>query len=200
MKKPLLLLLMSEALKNRTGSWRTLRPAYVHKLPPCNNQCPAGEDIQGWLFYSGKRQLRKSLARHLTKTQPLFPACMGRVCYHTCEGACNRGCLDESVGINPLNASLATMLSRTDTLLLKPKKLSGKKVLLSVPVPPAFSCLPIGLKKGHDVTIKEGSPQAGGMMRYGIPKYRLPRHVLIKKSKEFLTSALSSNLTRPSWM
>ena len=89
MKKPFAITLdVGTSLENRTGSWRTLRPTYVHKLPPCNHQCPAGEDIQGWLFYAESGNYEKAW-RHLTRRNPL-PSCMGRVCYHTCEGACNR--------------------------------------------------------------------------------------------------------------
>jgi hypothetical protein len=77
------------SLANHTGSWRTSRPVYLDRLPPCNKQCPAGEDIQGWLFHAESGDY-ESAWRHLTKDNP-FPAIMGRVCYHTCEGACNRG-------------------------------------------------------------------------------------------------------------
>ena len=81
MKKPFAITLdVGTSLENRTGSWRTLRPTYVHKLPPCNHQCPAGEDIQGWLFYAESGNYEKAW-RHLTKRNPL-PSCMGRVCYH----------------------------------------------------------------------------------------------------------------------
>ena len=185
MKKPFAITLdVGSSLENRTGSWRTLRPAYVHKLPPCNNQCPAGEDIQGWLFYSESGNYEKAW-RHLTKRNPL-PACMGRVCYHTCEGACNRGCLDESVGINSVERFLGDHAIENGYAFVKPKKLSGKKVLVVGSGPASLSAAYQLALKGHDVTIKEGSPQAGGMMRYGIPKYRLPRHVLDKEIQRIL--------------
>lgn len=185
MKKPFAITLdVGSSLENRTGSWRTLRPAYVHKLPPCNNQCPAGEDIQGWLFYSESGNYEKAW-RLLTKRNPL-PACMGRVCYHTCEGACNRGCLDESVGINSVERFLGDHAIENGYAFVKPKKLSGKKVLVVGSGPASLSAAYQLALKGHDVTIKEGSPQAGGMMRYGIPKYRLPRHVLDKEIQRIL--------------
>ena len=75
MKKPFAITLdVGTSLENRTGSWRTLRPTYVHKLPPCNHQCPAGEDIQGWLFYAESGNYEKAW-RHLTRRNPL-PSCM----------------------------------------------------------------------------------------------------------------------------
>jgi NADPH-dependent glutamate synthase beta subunit-like oxidoreductase len=82
------------SLANHTGSWRTARPVYLDRLPPCNHQCPAGEDIQGWLFHAESGNYEAAW-RHLTRDNP-FPAIMGRVCYHTCESACNRGKLDEA--------------------------------------------------------------------------------------------------------
>ena len=88
------------SLANRTGSWRTVRPEYVDRLPPCNHACPAGENIQGWLFHAEAGEYEQAW-RLLTQDNPL-PATMGRVCYHPCETACNRGELDECVGINAL--------------------------------------------------------------------------------------------------
>ncbi len=96
---------------------------------------------------------------------------MGRVCYHTCEGACNRGCLDESVGINSVERFLGDHAIENGYAFVKPKKLSpAKKVLVVGSGPASLSAAYQLALKGHDVTIKEGSPQAGGMMRYGIPK------------------------------
>ena len=98
MNKPFAITLNpGSSLANRTGSWRTERPVYVDRLPPCNNQCPAGEDIQGWLFHAESGNYQAAW-QHLTRDNP-FPAIMGRVCYHTCEGACNRAQLDSAVGI-----------------------------------------------------------------------------------------------------
>jgi hypothetical protein len=92
------------SLANKTGSWRTERPVYVDRLPPCNAQCPAGEDIQGWLFHAESGDYEAAW-RHLTRDNP-FPAIMGRVCYHSCEGVCNRGQLDSAVGINSVERFL----------------------------------------------------------------------------------------------
>lgn len=177
MKKPFAITLdVGTSLENRTGSWRTLRPTYVHKLPPCNHQCPAGEDIQGWLFYAENGNYEKAW-RHLTKRNPL-PSCMGRVCYHTCEGACNRGKLDASVGINSVERFLGDNALENGYKFVKPEQKTGKKVLIVGSGPAGLSAAYQLALKGHEVTIKEGSPEAGGMMRYGIPKYRLPRRVL----------------------
>ena len=99
MSKPFAITLdVGSSLANHTGSWRTERPVYVHRLPPCNDACPAGEDVQGWL-YDGEAGNYESAWRHLTRDNPL-PAIMGRICYHPCQTACNRDELDEAVGIN----------------------------------------------------------------------------------------------------
>ena len=105
MEKPFAITLdPGSSLANKTGSWRTERPVYVDRLPPCNAQCPAGEDIQGWL-YQAESGNYEAAWRHLTRDNPL-PAVMGRVCYHSCEGACNRGKLDAAVGINSVERFL----------------------------------------------------------------------------------------------
>ena len=99
MKKPFAITLdPGSSLANKTGSWRTERPVYVDRLPPCNHECPAGEEIQGW-HYQAESGGYEAACRHLTRNNPL-PAIMGRVCYHSCEGACNRAKLDSAVGIN----------------------------------------------------------------------------------------------------
>ena len=80
------------SLQNHTGSWRTERPVYVDRLPPCNHACPAGENIQKWLFEAEGGDYAAAW-QGLMEDNPL-PAVMGRVCYHTCETACNRAELD----------------------------------------------------------------------------------------------------------
>jgi 2-oxoacid:acceptor oxidoreductase delta subunit (pyruvate/2-ketoisovalerate family) len=164
------------SLANRTGSWRTSRPVYLDRLPPCNKQCPAGEDIQGWLFHAESGDY-ESAWRHLTKDNP-FPAIMGRVCYHTCEGACNRGRLDESVGINSVEHFLGDEAIKRGWKLTAPTTDSGKHVLVVGAGPSGMSAAYHLRRFGHRVTVHEAGPFLGGMMRFGIPKYRLPRDIL----------------------
>ena len=164
------------SLANRTGSWRTERPVYLDKLPPCNNQCPAGEDIQGWLFHAESGNYEAAW-RHLTKDNP-FPAIMGRVCYHTCEGACNRGQLDSPVGINSVERFLGDEAIKRKWKLAEPSSESGKHVLIVGAGPSGMSAAYHLRRLGHQVTVCEAGPLMGGMMRFGIPKYRLPREVL----------------------
>ncbi len=164
------------SLANKTGSWRTLRPVNVFKLPPCNKQCPAGENIQQWLYYAAEGDYEHAW-RILTEENP-FPACMGRVCYHTCEGKCNRGFLDESVGINSVERFLGDYALEHKLAFRKPVRETGKKILIVGSGPAGLSAAYHLRRYGHSVHIVEMAGKPGGMMRYGIPTYRLPRNIL----------------------
>ena len=177
MKKPFATTLdPATSLANHTGSWRTLRPVNVFKLPPCNKQCPAGENIQQWLYYAAEGDYEQAW-RVLTENNPL-PACMGRVCYHTCEGKCNRGFLDESVGINSVERFLGDYALSHKLAFKKPARETGKRVLIIGSGPAGLSAAYHLRRFGHTVHIVEMAQKAGGMMRYGIPVYRLPREIL----------------------
>jgi NADPH-dependent glutamate synthase beta subunit-like oxidoreductase len=177
MNKPYAITLeVGSSLANKTGSWRTQRPVYVDRLPPCNAQCPAGEDIQGWLFHAESGDYQAAW-RHLTRDNP-FPAIMGRVCYHSCEGACNRGKIDSAVGINSVERFLGDQAIQQGWRFEPPAQESGKHVLIVGAGPSGMSAAYHLRRLGHGVTVMEAGPQVGGMMRFGIPKYRLPREVL----------------------
>ncbi len=177
MQKPFAITLdPGSSLANKTGSWRTERPVYVDRLPPCNAQCPAGEDIQGWLYHAESGEYEAAW-RKLTRDNP-FPAIMGRVCYHSCEGACNRAKVDEAVGINSVERFLGDEALRKGWALPAPAADSGKHVLVVGAGPSGMSAAYQLRRLGHRVTVYEAGPFTGGMMRFGIPKYRLPRDVL----------------------
>ncbi|MFA7400313.1 MAG: NAD(P)-binding protein [Sideroxydans sp.] len=177
MQKPFAITLKpGTSLTNLTGTWRTARPVYLDRLPPCNNACPAGENIQGWLFHAESGDYEKAW-RVLVENNPL-PAVMGRVCYHPCEGACNRGQLDSSVGINSVERFLGDEAIKRGWKFAAPATASGKKVLVVGAGPSGLSAAYHLARMGHKVEIQEAGPLAGGMMRFGIPKYRLPREVL----------------------
>ncbi len=177
MDKPFAITLdVGSSLANKTGSWRTSRPVYVDRLPPCNHACPAGEDIQGWLYHAESGDYEAAW-RALTENNPL-PAIMGRVCYHPCQTACNRAKLDEAVGINAVEHFLGDEAIRQGWKFARPDKESGKRVLVVGAGPSGLSAAYHLRRLGHAVTIVEAGPLAGGMMRFGIPKYRLPRDVL----------------------
>ena len=164
------------SLANKTGSWRTQRPVYVDRLPPCNAQCPAGEDIQGWLYHAESGHYEAAW-RHLTRENP-FPAIMGRVCYHSCEGVCNRAKLDDAVGINSVERFLGDEALKRGWRFAAPAAESGKRVLVVGAGPSGMSAAYHLRQLGHQVTVVDAGPMMGGMMRFGIPQYRLPRDVL----------------------
>jgi 2-oxoacid:acceptor oxidoreductase delta subunit (pyruvate/2-ketoisovalerate family) len=167
---------VGSSLANLTGSWRTSRPVYVDRLPPCNNSCPAGENIQSWLYHAESGDYETAW-RTLTADNPL-PAVMGRVCYHPCESACNRAQIDEAVGINSVERFLGDVAIREGWSFAPPAVDSGKRVLVVGAGPSGLSAAYQLRRMGHAVEIHEAGPCAGGMMRFGIPKYRLPRDVL----------------------
>jgi hypothetical protein len=115
MRKPFAITLDAGSSRaNHTGAWRTERPVYVHNLPPCNQGCPAGENIQQWLYDAeeGAPGGYEAAWRQIMNDNP-FPAIMGRVCYRPCETACNRAQLDAAVGINSSPAWVTRSPSRT---------------------------------------------------------------------------------------
>ena len=172
------------SLSNLTGTWRTERPVYLDRLPPCNNACPAGENIQGWLYHAESGDYEQAW-RVLVEENP-FPAVMGRVCYHPCEDQCNRGKLDSAVGINSVERFLGDEAIRRGWKFSKSADASGKKVMIVGAGPSGLSAAYHLARMGHEVEIQEAGPMAGGMMRFGIPKYRLPRDVLDAEVRRIL--------------
>ncbi|MCD6015363.1 MAG: FAD-dependent oxidoreductase [Solirubrobacterales bacterium] len=179
MEKPFAITLdVGSSRANKTGSWRTERAVYVDRLPPCNHACPAGENIQRWLYEAEEGGEGYERAwRQIMEDNP-FPAIMGRVCYHPCETACNRAQLDEAVGINSVERFLGDAGIERAWRAERDAAPSGKRVLVVGAGPSGLSAAYFLARLGHTVTIREAGPMTGGMMRFGIPKYRLPREVL----------------------
>jgi NADPH-dependent glutamate synthase beta subunit-like oxidoreductase len=177
MEKPFAITLEVESsLANHTGSWRVERPQYVNLMPPCNNACPAGENIQNWLYVAEDGSYEAAW-RSLVVENP-FPAIMGRVCYHPCQTACNRAQLDEAVGINSVERFLGDLAIDKGWSFPVTAQPSGFHVLIIGSGPAGLSAAYHLRRLGHEVTVREAANALGGMMRWGIPKYRLPREVL----------------------
>jgi 2-oxoacid:acceptor oxidoreductase delta subunit (pyruvate/2-ketoisovalerate family) len=164
------------SLANHTGSWRVERPVYVDRMPPCNDACPAGENIQQWL-YRAEEGSYEAAWRQIMRDNPL-PAVMGRACFHPCQTACNRGRVDEAVGINAIERFLGDRAIAESWAPPAPRAATGKRVLVVGSGPAGLAAAYHLRLYGHDVVIREASPEPGGMMRYGIPTYRLPRQVV----------------------
>jgi 2-oxoacid:acceptor oxidoreductase delta subunit (pyruvate/2-ketoisovalerate family) len=192
MEKPFAITLdVGSSLMNHTGSWRTERPVYVDRLPPCNHACPAGENIQAWLYHAESGDYFRAW-KSLVENNPL-PAIMGRACYHPCESACNRGQVDTAVNIHAVERFLGDEAIRRGWQFTAGVP-SGKHVLVVGAGPSGLSAAYHLARFGHRVTIYEAGPAAGGMMRFGIPKYRLPREVLDAEVARILNMGVTLRL------
>jgi NADPH-dependent glutamate synthase beta subunit-like oxidoreductase len=197
MDKPFAISLeVGSSLSNMTGSWRVERPVYVDRLPPCNDACPAGENVQRWLYHAEGGDYEAAW-RTLVVDNPM-PAIMGRACYRPCETACNRAKIDEAVGINAIERFLGDLaIERGWELPSVDAVPSDKRVLVVGSGPAGLSAAYHLRRAGHAVTICEAGPAAGGMMRYGIPRYRLPREVLDAELRRLLALGIELKLNSP---
>ena len=169
---PPLAISLGDTLWNRTGSWRYQRPLYRHGLPPCNSACPAGEEVQAYVQLIAQGQYPEALAR-IRRDNPL-PGVCGRVCYHPCETACNRAAFDEAIAIQ----ALERFASEQPPPLERPAERRRESVAIVGAGPAGLSCAYHLARQGYPVTVFDALPQPGGMLRIGIPPYRLPRSVL----------------------
>ena len=167
--------------ERRTGPFRSQRPLYVDLLPPCNNACPAGEDIQAWLSHAQAGRFKEAW-QSLIKDNPM-PAVHGRVCYHPCESNCNRAKLDSTVSIHAVERFLGDMANEQGWKPEYDARRSGKRVLVVGAGPSGLSAAYHLTRLGHSVEIHEAGPVPGGMMHFGIPAYRMPRADLEKEIK-----------------
>ena len=185
------------ALQGRAGAGpvRTRRPVYLDLLPPCNAGCPAGENIQAWLaeVQAGRYE---AAWRELVRDNPM-PAIHGRVCYHPCETVCNRAQLDSAVSIHGVERFLGDLALQRGWQFDEPAARSGKRVLVVGAGPSGLSAAYHLARLGHQVEIRDASPEPGGMMRYGIPAYRLPRDVLDAEVNRLLAMGIVLEPGRP---
>jgi NADPH-dependent glutamate synthase beta subunit-like oxidoreductase len=165
-----------------TGPIRARRPVYVDLLPPCNHACPAGENIQAWLEHARSGRYREAWLM-LVRDNPL-PAVHGRVCYHPCESACNRGELDTAVSIHAVERFLGDLAVQEGWRLPVEVPPTGKRVLVVGAGPSGLSAAYHLARLGHTVQIHDAGPEPGGMMHFGIPAYRLPREDLMKEVRQ----------------
>jgi NADPH-dependent glutamate synthase beta subunit-like oxidoreductase len=159
-----------------TGNWRSIRPVYRDKLPPCNNACGTNEKIQGYLDLVKRGKYLDAYA--LIKEDMPFPSVTGRVCYHPCEQACNRGQYDEAISIRAVERFLGDLGQALARDVVKAGPPNGKKVAVIGSGPAGHSAAYQLARLGYKVTILEKSPKAGGLNRGGIPDWVLPQAVL----------------------
>lgn len=160
-------------------------PTYVHRTPPCQASCPSGHDIRGWLAIArgmdqppnAEMAWPEYAFLRMAEANP-FPAVMGRVCPAPCEHGCNRNEVDEFVGINAVEQFVGDWAIEHGIKLPAPAPETGKRIAVIGGGPAGLSAAYFLRRKGHGVVIFEAHDALGGMMRYGIPGYRTPRHLL----------------------
>jgi 2-oxoacid:acceptor oxidoreductase delta subunit (pyruvate/2-ketoisovalerate family) len=196
MEKPFAITLeVGSSLANKTGSWRVERPVYVDRLPPCNNACPAGESIQQWLYLAEDGSYEAAW-RQIMRDNP-FPAVMGRACFHPCQTACNRATMDETVGINAVERFLGDRAIEEEWRPDPADPPSGRRVLVVGSGPGGLAAAYHLRLLGHEVVVHESSPLPGGMMRFGIPAYRLPRNVVQAEIDRIVSMGVRIHCGRP---
>lgn len=172
-----------------TGSWSSQRPVYVENLAPCNAFCPAGNDVVGFVQASGKLG-REAAAAVLAHSTPL-PGTCGRVCPAPCMEGCNRVELDGAVNIRGLERLVADHAEPAP--FEAPEPAGGARRLAVVGGGPAGLAAAFEARKlGHEVTIFEGEEHLGGVLRTGIPTYRLPREVLDREVNAVLAMGVKA--------
>lgn len=152
------------------------KPVYINRLPPCNNACLIGQNIQKWLSLAKKSKFQEAW-EVIMQNNPM-PAVLGRVCYHPCESACNRYGFDSPVNINAVERFLGDMALNENWVVKSGVEKTGKKVLIVGAGPAGLSAAYHLCLLGHKAIIYEAGSVAGGMTHYGIPKYRLPREII----------------------
>lgn len=171
-------------LWNKTGSWRYLRPRYQNKIPPCNEGCPAGNDVEGFIAAIGQK--RYDDAWRILKEENPLPRVTGRVCFHPCQAACNRKEFDQPTSIQALERFCTDRADQT----LRPEPVrekTGKTVAVVGSGPAGLTAAYHLARLGHLVTILEDREKPGGVLRYGIPDYRLPQASLDKDIEDVLS-------------
>ncbi len=162
---------------NQTGTWRFLRPGYDEKTAPCSAACPAGEDIGRIEMLAAKGDLDGAWETILGENP--FPAVCGRVCFHPCEGVCNRGEFDSAIAIHGLERFIGDAGIRKKLSAPVPRHTKvSKRIAVAGAGPAGLSAAYFLARIGYGCDIFEAAPEPGGLLRWGIPQYRLPAAVL----------------------
>lgn len=160
---------------NKTGSWRSSTPLHKDKTPPCNFNCPAGEDIRGYIDLIKKNKIGEAFSL-LTQANPL-PAVCGRVCFHPCQAQCNRHGFDAEIQVRLLEKFIGDWAIDNKIKVDIPKSVS-KKIAVIGGGPAGLSAAHYLRRIGIAVTIYDENSLPGGILHYGIPAYRLKKDVL----------------------
>jgi 2-oxoacid:acceptor oxidoreductase delta subunit (pyruvate/2-ketoisovalerate family) len=176
----------------KTGTWRmSIRPEFRFKTPPCSEGCPAGVDVRG--FIALIKQGRFTEAHSLYLEEHPFPAICGRVCFRPCEAACNRKEFDDAVGIN----ALERFVGDREGTAVQSLASSGKRVAVIGSGPAGMACSYYLARLGHSLTVFESLNVVGGLLRTGIPDYRLPAFIVEKEVEKLRSMGIEFRTGQP---
>jgi len=175
-----------------TGTWRYLRPQFVERIPACQNACPTASDIEAWIAHFERGDLDK--AWEAATLENPFPSIMGRVCFHPCMDGCSRKELGGAINIHALERTLGDAMGDKLPASKPFFPPTGKRVAVVGSGPAGLACAYHLARLGHDVTVFEKEKKAGGILRYGIPAYRLPRDVLDRELERLAAMGIKFNL------
>lgn len=176
--------------QNLTGSWKYIQPAYHDRVAPCSAGCPTGVDVQGYMTFLRAGRIAEA-ADLLLRENPM-PAITGRVCNHPCEEQCNRNNFDGAVAIHAVERMLGDQI--LDSPLPTPETVMHDEAVAVIGSGPAgLGCAYHLARLGYRVEVFEQEPEAGGMLRFGIPEYRLPRAVLDRQLSRYRAMGIRFN-------
>lgn len=180
---------------NKTGTWRSALPVYANRPSPCQDACPVNGSIADWIEHVRKQRFYEAW-RILTGSNP-FPAVTGRICHHPCEAACNRGGYDEALAIRRLERFVGDM-ALAENWQFPAVSIRYAQRIAVVGAGPSGLAAAFHLRRmGYAVTVFETLAEPGGVMRYGIPPYRLPRTVLTQEITRLLALGIELNTGNP---
>lgn len=177
-----------------TGPLRFRRPVYMDFMPPCNSACPAGENIQGWLAQAQSGNYFEAF-QVLVEDCP-FPAIMGRVCVKPCETGCNRNHIDKTINIHAVERYIGDEAIRQKWPIQYVAYDTKKRVLVIGAGPSGLSAAYHLARLGHTVEVYEAGSEPGGLLRTGIPDYRLPKDILDAEINRILRMGVTIRVNR----
>jgi NADPH-dependent glutamate synthase beta subunit-like oxidoreductase len=164
-----------------TGTWRNAIAVHQKRPAPCHGTCPVNGEIPTWVQHILNKEFFEGW-RTLVENNPL-PAAIGRTCHHPCETACNRQEHDGAISINALEHYIGDMAIQEGWHLPAPEAELSERVAVIGGGPAGLSCAYQLRRRGFQVTIYDANPELGGVLRYGVPEYRLPKHVINAETK-----------------